>query len=402
MRYRYVVLSPGGGVERGVLEADSEERAEQLLWQRNLTIISLTKLRPTLTLEQAFPTLFGVKRQDLISFSRELSSLLGSGIPILSALNMLLAETRKPSFRRVLRDIITNLEMGNSFSQALSRHPEVFSPTYVRLIQVGEGIGNLELVLKQLTSYLEREEAVRSRIARSLVYPSFIILVAILAIFILLTIVLPAMMGLLREFEAGAPITTRFLIAASGFLKAHILKIVGALGGTGLAMWLYRRTPRGLRWQERVMFRIPQIGEVSLVSNLSRVARTLNLLLGAGVSIREALDLLVHTTPGVTFRDSIGAIRNDILEGQLLSQAMRQQPLFPPMFSQMVGVGEQTGELPSYLQTLALYYEEALDRAISRLLGLVEPLIILVVGALVGFIAVSVISPLYSLVAQMK
>lgn len=402
MKYQYIAVSTTGQRIKGVLEADSEQRAEELLWQRNLTIISLKRQWQLPPLEKLFPTLFGVKRSDLISFSRQLASLLGTGVPILPALTMILAEVRKPSFRRILRDIIANLEMGNSFSQALGRHPTVFPSTYLRLIQVGEEIGNLSLVLNQLTTYLEREEAIRSRIARALIYPFFVLAVATLAIFLLITVVLPAMAGLLKEFGGELPWITKALIAVASFIQANALKIMPVLFILGILGWLYCRTPRGERLWGKFILRLPLIGGVSLVNSLAGVARTLNLLLRAGVSIREALDLLILTTPSPVFRDNLRVIRDNVLEGQLLSQALRQSPLFPAMFSQAVGVGEHTGELPSYLQTLTNYYEEALDRGISRLMGLMEPIIILTVGFIVGFIAVSVISPLYSTIAQMK
>jgi len=402
MRFKYVACTSGGEVLTGVLEAESEAQAEELLWQRDLTIISLKRTVSLPSLDEAFPSLFGVKRGDLITFSRELSNLLSSGIPLLHALNILAEQVRKPAFKRILRGIMAELQTGNSFSYALSQHPQVFPHFYVRLVQIGEGIGNLGLVLKQITAYLEREAELKARLSKSLVYPVFVLALSIVSVFILFNIVLPAMTGLMREFGGELPVTTRVLLTGSELIRAHISQILLGLLVGGLALAWYLRTPQGAAFRDRLLLHLPVIRGVVLASNLAAIARTLNLLTGAGVNITETLDMAIRTTGNRTFKHILSELKNDILEGKLLSQALARHSVIPPLFYQMIRVGEETGELQGNLQSLVNIYEEVLNRSLGQLVSLIEPALIIFVGGIVGFIAISIISPLYSLIGQVQ
>lgn len=401
MRYRYLASTPQGEMRRGELEAETEKEAEEALWQAGLTILRLKKEGEGLHLETLSPTLFGVRREEIIHFTRGLASLLGAGISLVPALKMLQAQTSGP-FRRVLNRVIGDISRGGSFSHALAQHPQVFSALYLRLIQVGEGIGSLPLVLRQLELHLENEREMVSRVRRALAYPAFVAVLAVMLVFILVTFVLPSIRALMREWGGTLPLPTRVLVAVSGFMRGHgglvmAALALGVVGGT----W-YIRSPRGRARWDRFLLWVPQVRRAIISSQVARFCRTLSLLLKAGVPLTEALDLLVQTTENAPFREVLMGVRADVVQGKLLSQALASRPLLPPLASQLVSIGEHTGQLEANLDTLVSNYDEEAGRATIRLVGMLEPALILVVGGVVAFIAVSILSPLYGLVRQIR
>ena len=401
MRYKYLASTPQGEVRGGELEAETEKEAEEALWQAGLTILRLKKEREGLRLEALSPTLFGVRRGEIIHFTRGLANLLGAGISLVPALKMLQAQTSGP-FRRVLSRVIEDISRGDSFSQALARHPQVFSTLYLRLIHVGEEIGSLPLVLRQLEVHLERERETAIRVRGALGYPAFIAVLAVGVVVILVTFVLPSMRALLREWGGSLPLSTRVLVAIAGFLRERgglvmVALALGVVGGT----W-YIRSPRGSARWDRFLLRVPQVRRAIVFSQIARFCRTLSLLLKAGVTLTEALNLLVQTTENTPFREVLTGVRADVVQGKLLSEALASRSLFPPLVGQLVTIGEHTGQLEANLDTVVSIYDEEAGRATARLVGMLEPALIILVGGVVAFIAVSILSPLYGLVRQIR
>jgi len=388
----------------GELEAETEKEAEEVLWQAGLTILRLRKLKEDsggLHLESLSPTLFGVRRGEIIHFTRSLANLLAAGISEVPSLKMLQAQTSGP-FGRVLNRVIEDISRGDSFSQALARHPQVFPTLYLRLIQVGEEIGSLPLVLRQLEVHLERERETAIRVRGALGYPAFIAVLAVGVVVILVTFVLPSMRALLREWGGTLPVSTRALVAIASFLRERgglvmVALALGVVGGT----WYIRRPWGRARW-DRFLLRVPQVRRAIIFSQIARFCRTLSLLLKAGVPLTEALNLLVQTTENAPFREVLMGVRADVVQGKLLSQALASRPFFPPLVGQLVSIGEHTGQLEANLDTVVTSYDEEAGRAIARLVGMLEPALIILVGGVVAFIAVSILSPLYGLVHQIR
>ena len=404
MRYKYLASTPQGEMRAGELEAETEKEAEEALWQAGLTILRLRKLKKDgggLHLESLSPTLFGVRRGEIIHFTRSLANLLGAGISEVPSLKMLQAQTSGP-FGRVLNRVIEDISRGDSFSQALARHPQVFSTLYLRLIHVGEEIGSLPLVLRQLEVHLERERETAIRVRGALGYPAFIAVLAVGVVVILVTFVLPSMRALLREWGGSLPLSTRALVAIASFLRerAGLVMVALSLGVVG-ASW-YIRSPRGSARWDRFLLRVPQVRRAIIFSQIARFCRTLSLLLKAGVTLTEGLNLLVQTTENAPFREVLTGVRADVVQGKLLSQALASRPLFPPLVGQLVSIGEHTGQLEVNLDTVVTSYDEEAGRAIARLVGMLEPALIILVGGVVAFIAVSILSPLYGLVRQIR
>lgn len=402
MNYRYVAFDQGGQRVEGWLDAADEATAEEMLWDQGLTVARLAPARKRLTLSQAFPTFFGVKRQDLIVFSRQLATLLTSGIAILPALRMLAGQSAKRALREVLQEVITSLEGGQSLSAALSAHPLAFPDLYTRTMTVGERTGNLEEVLRQLATYLERQQDIVRKLRDALTYPVFVLMVAVGVVVMMLTVALPPMVGMFESFGAELPWPTRAMIAASRFATAYgVHVLIGGLILAGVSAW-WSNQPSGRRLRDAALLRVPIVGRVILQGQLARFARTASVLVRAGLPLSEVIELVVHTSGNVIVAEALDRARMALLEGQGLSNPLAAERLFPPLLAQMVRVGEETGTLEANLETLADFYEEEVDRSARLLASLAEPVLTIFVGAVVGFIAVSMVSPMYSILSEIK
>lgn len=404
MPYKYVAYTSAGQRVQGIIEVDSEELAEKALWRSEYIIINLkpVRKRPSLNLAELMPTFLGVKTRDLIVFSRQFATLIESGITILAALQMLRDLVDSKALKAALNDIVRDVQEGESLSDSIEEHPLVFPFIYGRLVRVGERTGNMETILRQLAAYLEKQEALASKLKGAMAYPAFILVLAVGVVFLMLTTTLPAMMGLFTEFQAELPLPTRMLIAITDFTTAYkVNMMVGALL-TAVLIALYVRTPIGRRQFDLLLLKLPVIGMINLQGNISRFCHTMSMLLKAGLPMTEIMDLVSRLMGNVILRGAFEKVREGMLEGRGLSEPIAEHSIFPNLLVQMVKVGEETGNLDSNLETLAVFYEEEADRKIKALTGMMEPALMLFVGGLVGFIAVAVIMPMYSLMGQMQ
>ncbi|HLB11988.1 MAG TPA: type II secretion system F family protein [Dehalococcoidia bacterium] len=428
MTYKYVAYTAGGEKVEGILAVDSRDAAEEALRRSDMTIadirrgqggmaevsfrgrgssstivVELRRVWSVPTIEGLFPTLYGVKKRDVIVFSRQLATLLSSGIPILAALRLLRDETDKRSFARVLSQVIEDLQRGSPLSDAFSRHPTAFPPVFVRMLEVGEQTGTLEDILRRLADYMAKEEALVTKIKASVAYPAVIIVLAFVVALVFINFVLPGITGLFTEFRSELPLPTRLLLGGSSLVQENFVEIIVVLlvlvGG---GLW-YSRTPQGRRQIDRaLMARIPVIRRVITKGSMARLAAILAMLLSAGLPLTEVMDLLLRATQNVALREALEQVREDVLGGAAMSEALARQALFPSMLAQMVRVGEQTGALAENLQTLARFYEEETDRAVAALTSIIEPALIVAIGGFIAFLAISIISPMYSLLQVVR
>lgn len=397
MEFKYSAATADGGAVSGALFADNEASAEQILWDSGLTIINLRKKIKIPALHQMLPSLFGVKRRDVIQFSRNMASLLEAGIPILRALTI---QTRfgKRAFTDVLKEVISDLEKGSRFSEACSKHPSVFPPFYVYLMRTGEEVGNLSQVLMDTSGHMERDEATAAKVKRSLAYPTFVLLLAVGAIVVMMAVVVPALTMMFDEFNADLPVMTKMLIAVSDFFQANVLYMIVAVVVLGFGGYLYNRTEQGVRRKDAFILRIPIIGQAVLKGGLSRFCRNMSMLVGAGVSLFDALKLTSETTDNTVIRESVTNVRSRVGDGQLFSQAVVADPLFPSLMGEMIGVGEEAGSLEGQLSKVATFYEEEAERAISQVTSTLTPALTIGVGLVIGLVAVTIFSSIYSMV----
>jgi len=410
MQYRYeIFLAYSGRTERGVVEAASEQAAEQQLWQQDCVILTLepvpartrTAAGGASSLATLMPTFFGIKTSQITLFTRQLSALLHAGVGLLPALNVL-TDQSSGALQPVLKGILRDLQSGASLSQAVARQGAAFPTFYERMLRVGERSGNMDLVLKQIALYMEKEQSVVSRVQRALAYPLFLLVASAGVVAIILTFALPALTTLYDQFRADLPLPTRILIAVTSFARNNALILLLALILILLLAILYAQSRSGRLAIDSAMLRLPFIGAINVRSILARYTRTLSLLLRAGIPLVEIMDLVEATVGNRVARRSLAGVRRDVMRGQAFSAALAAQPLFPPLLAQMARVGEETGNLDANLEAIADIYEQETDRAISTLTGALEPALTIIMGLVVGFIAVSTILPIYSIMRQIR
>ena len=402
MPYRYVAYTKTGERVRGTVDAASEALAEEVLWQSGYIIVSLKPARPRADLAEMMPSFFGVKTRDLIVFNRQLATLIESGITLLSGLQMLAEQVSSKALQKALQRAIEDVQEGEALSDALKNHPQVFPPIYSRMIEIGERMGNMEGILRQLATYMEKREALTRKLRGAMAYPALILLLAIGVVILMINFTLPGILGLFGEFEAELPVTTRILITITNFSTTHQSSILAVAVSTVVLVSLYMRTPIGRRQRDLLLLKMPVIGSINIQSSISQLCHTMSILLRAGLPMSEIMDLIVQTMGNVILRGALERVRTEMLQGHGLFQPISQEQIFPSLLAQMVRVGEETGSLDSNLETLALFYEEEADRKINALTGMLEPALMLFVGGLVGFLAVSVIMPMYSLMGTMR
>ena len=401
MPYKYVALTPSGEQVRGSLDATSEESAEQTLWESGYRVVTLRAAQKWPQPEEVFPTIFGTRPGEIITFARQMATLIESGIAVLPALDLLQRQARS-GLARVLGDLAQTVKQGSSLSDAVRKHPQVFPPIFGRMIAVGERTGNLEVILRQLAAHAEKEQAIIKRVKGAMAYPAFVILLAIGVVAILVTMALPPLTSLFDEFDAELPLPTKILLAVSHFATAYKLHMVVVLVAAVVIGVVYVRQPKGRRQLDYMLLRMPLLGPITVMSSAARFSGTTAILLRAGIPVSEVMDMAIDTTENRIVREGLRDVREEMLRGEGLSKPLAKSKLFPPMLVQMVEVGEETGTLDSNLETMAGFYGREVDERINTLTSMIQPTLTLVVGAVVAFIALSVIMPMYSVMQSIK
>jgi len=402
MSFRYVAISPSGQQVRGAIDVKDEAQAERALWDADYRVVSIRVERQLPGLEKLLPSVFAVKKRALITFSRQLATLLESGVPVMRALELLEEQAEGRPLARAVNGIGKSIRGGSTFAAAVREHPAVFPPLYARMIDLGERTGRIEAMLRQLATYLEREDAVARRVKSAMAYPAFVLVLAAVVVAILMTTALPALTQMFGEFDADLPVTTRFLIALTGFTGAHRMGIVAsialvALGGT----WLVGQ-PAGKRAIDRLMLVVPVFRAITINANAARFSRTLAILLRAGLPLTEIMDMVVRTTDNSVLRKHVQGVRHRLLDGEGLSGPMARAGCYPQMLVQMVAVGEETGTLDGNLDITADFYTREVDQKVDALAGMMTPALTVVIGVIVGFIALSLIMPMYQLIGHIN
>jgi len=403
MAYRYKAYTLDRRIVQGTIDAISERMAEEALYQAGYHyVLSLKEIQPGLHLERLLPTLFGVKTQHVIDFSYQLATLIESGVTLLTALQLLEGQASRAAFRRVIGGLVEELRGGSSLSQALSKYPEAFSYTYCQVVKASEQAGNLEVGLRQMASYMEKQAATAKRIKHAMAYPVMVLLMAIGVFSLLITIVLPPLVGLFTSLGAELPWTTRLLITAASFLINYKLHLLVGVFAVIMLIVGYVRLPAGRLTWDRLLLRLPVIGSINIQRAMCHFCRTTSMLLKAGLLLPQIMDIVIQTIGNRTIRGALNNVRDKLVQGQGLSQPMATIHLFPSLLVEMVVVGEKTGTMDSALATLADFYEQSVDQKINSLISMIEPTLTVVVGLVVAFLAVSMITPLYSILGSLQ
>ncbi len=402
MAYQFKAYTLDKRVVQGRIDAASESMAEEALYRAGYNrVLSLKEIRPGLSLEQLIPTFFGVKAQDVIDLSRQLATLIESGVTILTALQLLEEQAFRAAFRKVIAGLIAELRGGSSLSQALSKYPQVFSYTYCQVVKAGEQAGNLEVGLRQIAGYMEKQAATKKKIRSAMAYPIMVLLMAIGVFALLITVALPPLVGLFTALGTELPWTTRLLIAISGFLINYKFYLLVGVSIVVVSIIGYLRLPAGKLTMDRLMLKLPLIGPINIQRNVGHFCRTASMLLKAGLLLPQTMNIVIQTVGNRIIRQVLREVREKLVQGQGLSQPMATIDLFPRLLVEMVSVGEKTGNLDSTLATLGDYYEQRVDQRVNTLISMIGPALTVGVGLVVAFIALSMITPLYSILEAM-
>jgi len=395
--YQYVAYNVNGERIRGVIEAVTEKSAEELLWGMDYTVITLRQKQSRRSLADIMPSMFGVKKRDLIVFSRQLATLVESGIPIVRSLQLLGEQVDNKTFGKAIREVTEDLRQGVSLSDAIQKHTQIFPPLFSRMIEVGERTGNISLVLRQMATHMEKEDAILRKIRSAMAYPAFVFSAAIGVVVLLIVVALPPMMSLFETFDTELPLPTRVLMAITDFTTSNstTLAIVGVVLLV-FSVW-FAATAVGKRLKDILALKIPLIKKVTLQGGAARLSRTMSVLLRAGLALPEILEMCARTMGNILIREAIADVRDEMIQGHGLSGPLSKHKVFPGMLVQMVRVGEEAGTLDDNLETMANFYEEEVDRAVEALSSAMEPALMVFIGGIVGFVAVATIMPMYSI-----
>lgn len=391
-----------GDVRRGSMAADDEEAVGTKLRQQNLVVMSVKKKAFELRRIQ-FGT--GVKTKDLVTFTRLFATMIDAGLPLVQCLEILASQQSNQRFAIVLRDIKASVEQGSSFSDALRRHPRIFDELFVNLVQAGEAGGILDSIMNRLSIYLEKRQKLVRQVRGALGYPIIVFLIAIGVMVVMLAFVIPAFENMFAEFGGGPealPWITRFMVSLSHGFVSWLPFIVIALIALVFAVGNMIKRPKGRRLLHGAMLKVPIVGSVLRKIAVARFTRTLGTLLQSGVPILDALEICARTSGNVVIQEGIMLVRRQVSEGQSMAEPLMAAAVFPDMVVQMIGVGEQTGALDQMLNKIADFYEEETDVAVASLTSMLEPIMMVGIGGMVGVVLVSMYLPIFSLAGNIK
>lgn len=353
-------------------------------------------------LERLIPGLNSMKRIELVLFSRMMATFIRAGIPILDGIEVVRQQAVSTLFRRTLDDIAIQLRNGEQLSTALTSHPRVFSRLYIDMIVAAEATGELDTILDQLARYLERAEATSRRLRQAMLYPGIVMAMAFVVIAILTTVVLPSFVALFADFDAELPLPTQIMMAVGSFGGSYGIQTVGVIVGLVVFLALVRDTRIVRRIRQRVILHLPVIGGIVKLGIETRFARTLGILLRAGVPIARAFDIATTGTGNGNYVRRLAPVRERLLSGDGITEPLKASKLFGSLLIQMIKVGEETGTLDRYLDQAAEFMDDDLDYRTKQMVTIIEPMLILGVALVVGFVALSVVTPMYGILNEIK
>lgn len=396
--FRYVAYDAKGARLVRVAAAESVDHMKRALWEQGLHVVDIRERRPRPAIHEMFPTFVHVKRTEVILFTRQLATFVRVGMAMLDGLAVLRDQATSALFRKALTEIIGDIRAGASLSTALSHHPKIFNELYVDMVRSAEVSGNLDDVLQQLATYIYRDASALRKVRSAMVYPAIVVVLALGVIVVLVAFVLPAFARLFADFRATMPLPTRILLTTGVFCREHVVEIVLVAVLVVAATALYLQSRRGRETLDVILLRLPRMGTVVRFAIIERYLRTLATLARAGVPMTQMIDTANRSLGNVVFERGLAAARGRMLSGEGFSGPLEATGLFPRLVIQIMKVGEETGNLDNNLEQAAEHYAEEVDYRLKQLIAVLEPALVVVVGMTVGFIAISVIAPMYSLV----
>ena len=399
MRYQYKAKDKQGAYVEGMVDAADTKSAAVFVREKALTLITLSQNKPLFDLGPIIAKYSSANITDLANFTRQLATMINAGLPLTDALSLLKIQS-PPTLAIVIEAVLLDVQAGMSLSESMSKHPKTFSRVYIALIKAGESAGVLEKILARLADSQEKSRDFLSKVRNALIYPVIVLFGMVGVMVVMMTVGIPKLTAIYKEFGATLPFLTQIVIGLSNFMVNFWWLLVLAVIGVGAAYRSYVSYPAGRKKFDQFLYNIPVLGPLSRMSMLTELTRTLSLLIGTGVSVVESLNIAAAATGNLLVEEAVHKIAKQVEKGFPLSVCFSETEVFPPLVGQMIAVGEETGKLDDILTRLSNYYETESEQQVKGLTTAIEPLIIILLGVGVGFLIFAVIMPIYNLTSQ--
>ena len=393
--YEYTARNPSTGqIQKGQVELATREEVGPFLRKNRMILVSVREAPKAVGISLGGG---GIRTRDIVIFTRQFATMINAGLPLVQSLSILATQTENKALKEVTRQVVYDVEAGNTLADALAKHPKAFSGLYVNMVAAGEAGGILDTILMRLATFLEKNDALVRRVKGAMVYPAVIFSVAIIAVVILLVFVIPTFQEMFASVNMELPLPTRVVIGLSDGLITYWWMILLAIGAAVFLFRRYHATPDGRKRVDGMLLRAPVLGDVLRKAAVSRFTRTLGTLVSSGVSILDGLEITAKTAGNRVVHDAVMESRASIAGGETIAAPLERSRVFPPMVISMIAVGEQTGGLDEMLSKIADFYDDEVDVAVASLLSLMEPLMIVVLGVIVGGMIVAMYLPIFDM-----
>ncbi|GBD97423.1 MAG TPA: type II secretion system F family protein [Nitrospirae bacterium] len=393
--FKWSGKSTKGTVVKGELTAASKEEVQSFLRKQRIIPVKISqKAKPLFNLPAG-----RVKDKDLVVFTRQFATMIGAGLPLVQALEILSKQTENKTFAKIIGDIKSDVEGGSTFADALKKHPRIFSELYTNMVAAGEAGGILDTILVRLASYIEKAQSLKRKVKGAMVYPSVVISVAILVIVVIMVFVVPTFSQMFIQLGGTLPLPTQIVINISHFLGG-VGGLITAASLIGFVVFIvqFRRTERGKKVTDTILLKFPIVGVLFKKVAVAKFTRTLGTLISSGVPILDGLNITAKTAGNKVVEKAVLGVRQGVSEGKTIAEPLSEFKVFPPMVTQMIAVGESTGALDNMLDKIADFYDDEVDNAVSNLTSMIEPVLMVFLGGSIGFIVVAMYLPIFKMI----
>jgi type IV pilus assembly protein PilC len=401
--FRYSAIDQNGRPYGGSLEAESMEAVRNRLTELRYYVVSLEPVVASSKASDFLKSFSRAKPKELVVFSRQFATMIDAGLSVLKCLDILQRQTKDPVLREALGTVRHDVNSGASLTDAMGKHPRVFSKLYVNMVRSAEAGGILDQVLDRLATFLEKEQDLKQKVRSAMMYPTIVFIFACIVMTVMMVFVLPRFKQIFDDMGIQKlPLPTAIMMGMSMAISHYWYLVLTAIAAVIVAVWLYGRTETGAMHIDSLRLRVPIFGEITIKVAISRFSRTFGTLIASGVPVLRALEITTDTAGNLAIAQIIDRARVSVKDGERISDPLQNSPLFPVMVSQMIAVGEETGRLDQMLVKIADFYDAEVDATLKGMASLIEPFMIVGLGVMVGFIAISVISPIYGLMGNVK
>ena len=400
MKFKYLARTQEGKVQSGSVESNGQRSAAALIKAQNLILISLDEDKGGFSLDSLLAGLKSVSSNDVVNFTRQLATMISAGLSLSESLNILKQQIANGQFKTIIQSVQADVSGGNSFSNALSMYPDVFDSTYVSLLMAGEASGNLDDILIRLADKLEKSRSFKSKLKGAMIYPIIVVIAMVGVMIVMVVFVIPKLTDMYESLQIELPLPTQILIWISNVVINYWIFMVIGITAIIVAFSYFKRTVTGKYTLNKVALKVPIFSKITKLGIYTEFTRTLSLLLRSGVSIVDALQIVGNSLGNVYFQEEVFEASRKVEKGIPLSEPIIASEYFPPIVGQMIAVGERTGKIDEVLLKTSAYFESEADQAVKNLSTALEPIIMVLLGFMVGMLILSVITPIYKLTSS--